>query len=130
MQVCRYANMHIYASMQVCKYANMQVCKYASMHRYASMQLCKYTQVCKYAIRRCCCMSAVAAFFLYKYTGVTQPGLAWTWLGCDNLPKLRLCFVYPRYQIFSLSFYRSNFKSQLSNKVNFSGPYYIHISRC
>ena len=46
--------------MQVWKYGNMQVCKYASMHIYASMQECnmqvlkymqvsKYAQICKYA---------------------------------------------------------------------------------
>ena len=36
-QVCKYASMHIYASMQVCKYASMQICKYASMHIYTNM---------------------------------------------------------------------------------------------
>merc|ERR1711936_550571 len=33
---CKYANMHMYAS--------MKVCKYASVHVYASMQVCKYIQ--------------------------------------------------------------------------------------
>ena len=60
MQECKYASMHIYASMQVCNYA--QVCKYASMHvyasiqvcRYAYMQVCMYMQVCKYASMQLC----------------------------------------------------------------------------
>ena len=33
-QVCKYASMHVYAS--------MQVCTYASMHKYARMQVIKY----------------------------------------------------------------------------------------
>ena len=43
MKVCKYASMHVYASM---KYASMQVGKYASICKYAHMQVCSYMQVC------------------------------------------------------------------------------------
>ena len=36
-QVCKYASMHVYASMQVCKYASMNV--YTSMHVYAIIEV-------------------------------------------------------------------------------------------
>ena len=56
---CKYAHMHIYASMQVCMYASMQVCKYASVQvcKYASMQVFKYASmsVCQYTTSRQVC---------------------------------------------------------------------------
>ena len=55
MQFYKYASMReVCTNIQVCMYGSMQftgmqACKYASMHVYASMQVCTYMQVCKYA---------------------------------------------------------------------------------
>ena len=104
MQICKYASMHINASMQVCtytqvcKYAGMQASKYSSMHIYenmqVSMQVCTYMQICKYRsmqVRMYMQVCKYVSMYSLRQLPTWKTTLPQRWMTCCPYSPIQRC---------------------------------------